>query len=438
MTYQEATEYLFSQTPSYEKQGATGYKEGLDTTLKLDEHFGHPHQNFRSIHIAGTNGKGSLSHLIAAELQVSGYRVGLYTSPHLVDFRERIRINGTPIDEAYVVKFVEEERDFYEPLKPSFFELTTAMAFKYFAEKHVDIAVVEVGLGGRLDCTNIITPILSVITNISLDHTQLLGNTLEQIAFEKGGIIKPGVPVVIGEATPETRVVFDALAAEKNAPIYYAEDEKEIVSAEETEDGYFHYKAAHLGEFDCELTGEFQPRNMNTAVVALHRLVERGYLADCIDEKNKQLIAEEMSNAFKNVTKITGLMARWQTVRENPRVICDTGHNPAAWTYLGRQLANLECHELHIVFGMVEDKDVYSVMALLPKNARYFFTKGSTKRAFPETSLKIFGDQFGLKGECYPTVAEAYEAAMQGATSEDVIFVGGSTYVVADFLKSRI
>ena len=281
MTYQEATEYLFSQTPSYEKQGATGYKEGLETTLALDEHFGHPHQAFRSIHIAGTNGKGSLSHLIAAEFQVSGYRVGLYTSPHLVDFRERIRVNGTPIDEDYVVKFVEEEKEFYEPLHPSFFELTTAMAFKYFKEKHVDIAVIEVGLGGRLDCTNIITPILSVITNISLDHTQLLGNSLEQIAFEKAGIIKPGVPVVIGEATPETRAVFDAIAAEQQAPIYYAEDEKEITSATLTSEGMMHYTCVHLGDFECELTGDFQPINMNTTVVALHgqRLSGRLYRA---------------------------------------------------------------------------------------------------------------------------------------------------------------
>ena len=333
---------------------------------------------------------------------------------------------------------MEEEKEFYEPLHPSFFELTTAMAFKYFKEKHVDIAVIEVGLGGRLDCTNIITPILSVITNISLDHTQLLGNSLEQIAFEKAGIIKPGVPVVIGEATPETRAVFDAIAAEQQAPIYYAEDEKEITSATLTSEGMMHYTCVHLGDFECELTGDFQPINMNTMVVALHKLVDRGYLADCIEPKNKTLVAEEMSNAFKNVTKITGLMARWQTVRENPRVICDTGHNPAAWNYLGKQLANLKCHQLHIVFGMVEDKDVYSVMALLPKNATYFFTKGSTKRAFPETSLKIFGEQFGLKGECYPTVEEAYEAAMQGATSEDVIFIGGSTYVVADYLKTRI
>jgi dihydrofolate synthase/folylpolyglutamate synthase len=437
MNYQETIDYLFSRTTSYENQGATGYKEGLDTSYKLDEHFGHPHESFRSIHVAGTNGKGSVAHLIAAELQVSGYKVGLYTSPHLIDFRERIRINGTPIDEDYVVKFVEEEKEFFEPLNPSFFELTTAMAFKFFKEKNVDIAVIEVGLGGRLDCTNIITPIVSIITNISLDHTQLLGSSLEQIAFEKGGIIKKNVPVIIGEAKPETRAVFSALASEMQAPIYFAEDEQEIVSSE-LKGEYIHYKAAHLGEFDCELTGEYQPRNMNTVVVAMHRLVEMGYLADCIDEKNNHLIAEEMSNAFKNVTKITGLMARWQTVRENPRVICDTGHNPGAWEYLGKQLESLNCQKLRIIFGIVEDKDIYGVMALLPKNATYFFTKGSTKRAFPETSLKIFGEQFGLKGECYPTVIEAYQAAMQGATSEDVIFIGGSTYIVADFLKTRI
>ena len=437
MNYQETIDYLFSRTTSYENQGATGYKEGLDTSYKLDEHFGHPHESFRSIHVAGTNGKGSVAHLIAAELQVSGYKVGLYTSPHLIDFRERIRINGTPIDEDYVVKFVEEEKEFFEPLNPSFFELTTAMAFKFFKEKNVDIAVIEVGLGGRLDCTNIITPIVSIITNISLGHTQLLGSSLEQIAFEKGGIIKKNVPVIIGEAKPETRAVFSALASEMQAPIYFAEDEQEIVSSE-LKGEYIHYKAAHLGEFDCELTGEYQPRNMNTVVVAMHRLVEMGYLADCIDEKNNHLIAEEMSNAFKNVTKITGLMARWQTVRENPRVICDTGHNPGAWEYLGKQLESLNCQKLRIIFGIVEDKDIYGVMALLPKNATYFFTKGSTKRAFPETSLKIFGEQFGLKGECYPTVIEAYQAAMQGATSEDVIFIGGSTYIVADFLKTRI
>ena len=438
MTYQEVTDYLFSQTPNFEQQGVGGYKEGLENTIKLDEHFGHPHEHFRSIHIAGTNGKGSVSSLIAAELQVCGYRVGLYTSPHVVDFRERIRVNGTPVSEDYVIKFVESEKDFLDTLNPTFFEITTAMAFKYFKEMDVDIAVVEVGLGGRLDCTNIITPILSIITNISLDHTQLLGNSLEQIALEKGGIIKRGIPVVIGEAVPETRAVFDALAEAENAPIIYAEDEQEIISADPLPMGGYHYKAKHLGDFECELSGEFQPKNMNTLVVAMHVMVNIGYLADCIEEDNKMKISQEMSQAFMNVTKMTGLTARWQTIRNNPRVVCDTGHNPGAWQYLGKQLEDVKCRELRIVFGLVEDKDIYTIMSFLPKKGIYYFTKGNTKRAFPEASLKIFGDQFGLKGEAYPTVDEAYKAAMQGATSEDFIFVGGSTYVVADFLKSRI
>lgn len=438
MTYQEATEYLFNQTPNYENQGTGGYKEGLDNSIKLDEHFGHPHEHFRSIHIAGTNGKGSVSNLIAAELQVCGYRVGLYTSPHIVDFRERIRVNGVPVSEDYVIKFVESEMDFLSSLNPTFFEITTAMAFKYFKDMDVDIAVVEVGLGGRLDCTNIITPILSIITNISLDHTQLLGNSIEQIAMEKGGIIKRGIPVVIGEAVPETRAVFDALAEEAHAPIIYAEDEQEVASFEHLPEGGYHYKCKHLGDFECELDGDFQPKNMNTLTVAMHVMVDIGYLADCIEEDNRQKISNEMNQAFKNVTKMTGLAARWQTIRKNPRVVCDTGHNPGAWQYLGKQLENVKCREMRIVFGLVEDKDIYTIMSFLPKNATYFFTKGSTKRAFPETSLKIFGEQFGLKGEAYPTVEEAYNAAMEGATSEDFIFVGGSTYVVADFLKSRI
>ena len=437
MSYQEVTEYLFNQTANFEKQGVSGYKEGLDTTLALDEHFGHPHEHFRSIHIAGTNGKGSLSHLIAAELQTCGYRVGLYTSPHIVDFKERIRVNGLPISEEYVVDFVEQEKNFLDSLKPTFFEIATIMAFKYFKDMDVDIAVVEVGLGGRLDSTNIITPILSIITNVSLDHTQLLGNSLAQIAMEKGGIIKRGIPVVIGEATPETRMVFDALAEEAKAPIVYAEDEKEIVSYEITSKS-IHYKAKHLGEFDCELTGACQPKNMNTLVVAMHRMVDLGNMADSIDPENNRKIKHEMSNAFMDVTKITGLMGRWQTVRTHPTVVCDTGHNPGAWEYLSKQLAEVKCRKLHIVFGMVEDKDVYTVMSMLPKNATYFFTKGSTKRAISETSLKVFGDQFGLNGNCYPTVEEAYKAALEGSSNEDFIFVGGSTYIVADLMKNII
>lgn len=439
MNYQETCEYLFSKTPSYEKQGASGYKEGLQTTEALDEYLNHPHRKYRTIHVAGTNGKGSVSHTIAALFQTFGYRVGLYTSPHLVDFRERIRVNGTPVSEDYVVSFVEKHKDFFEPLEPSFFELTTAMAFSYFAEADVDIAVIEVGLGGRLDCTNIITPILSIITNISLDHTELLGASVEQIAMEKGGIIKPGVPVVIGEATPETRKVFDALAAESGSPIIYAEDEqeRELVEALPCEQGML-YKTKHLGDFTGELRGNYQAKNTNTVLVAMHQLIEEGYVCDSIEGSTRSQVNHELETAFMGVTAMTGLKGRWQVVRKNPTVVCDTGHNVAGWEYLSRQLSNVKCRELRIVFGMVGDKDVYGVMSLLPKNATYYYTKGSTKRAFPETSLKVFGDQFGLSGESYPTVAEAYQAAMSGATSDDFIFVGGSTYVVADFLKTRI
>ena len=435
MKYEEAIDFLFNRTANFELQGVAGYKEGLGNSLALDEHYGH-HEHFRGIHIAGTNGKGSVSHSIAALLQVFGYRVGLYTSPHLLDFSERIRVNGQPVPHDYVADFVDKGKDFFESVNASFFEITTAMAFKYFKDVNIDIAVIEVGLGGRLDSTNIISPVLSIITNISLDHTQLLGTSIEQIAMEKGGIIKPGVPVVIGEATPETRMVFDALAQEAKAPIVYAEDEQEIVSSIVAPEGRI-YKAKHLGEFKGELQGDYQEKNMNTVVVAMHQLVNLGYMCDCIDPDNNRKIQLEMCEALQNVSTITGLMGRWQVVRRSPLVVCDTGHNIGAWKYLSKQIESVKCKHLRIVFGMVGDKDVYGVMALLPKNATYYYTKGSTKRAFPEMSLKVFGDQFGLQGECYPGVKEAYQAAISGASSDDFIFVGGSNYIVSDFLKSR-
>jgi dihydrofolate synthase/folylpolyglutamate synthase len=436
MKYEEAIDFLFNRTANFELQGVAGYKEGLGNSLALDEHYGHPHEHFRCIHIAGTNGKGSVSHSIAALLQVFGYRVGLYTSPHLLDFSERIRVNGQPVPHDYVADFVDKGKDFFESVNASFFEITTAMAFKYFKDVNIDIAVIEVGLGGRLDSTNIISPVLSIITNISLDHTQLLGTSIEQIAMEKGGIIKPGVPVVIGEATPETRMVFDALAQEAKAPIVYAEDEQEIVSSTVAPEGRI-YKAKHLGEFKGELQGDYQEKNMNTVVVAMHQLVNLGYMCDCIDPDNNRKIQLEMCEALQNVSTITGLMGRWQVVRRSPLVVCDTGHNIGAWKYLSKQIESVKCKHLRIVFGMVGDKDVYGVMALLPKNATYYYTKGSTKRAFPEMSLKVFGDQFGLQGECYSGVKEAYQAAISGASSDDFIFVGGSNYIVSDFLKSR-
>lgn len=437
MTYEETCQYLFKQT-NFETQGKVGYKEGLETTKALDEHFGHPHRKYKTIHIGGTNGKGSCSHTIAAMLQVCGYKVGLYTSPHLVDFRERIRINGRPLPEDYVVNFVEQSRNFWEPLKPSFFEITTAMAFKYFADNDVDIAVIEVGLGGRLDCTNIITPIVSVITNISLEHQQLLGNTLGQIAMEKAGIIKKGIPVVIGETTPETRLVFDTMAKEMEAPIVFADENNKILSYQLLTEKGIEYNTLQGITFKAELGGEYQVKNTNTILHVIRLLEQQGYLCDSEIETNKPLVKKEIEEAFTQVSRLTGLQGRWQIIRTKPLVICDTGHNVGGWQYLSKQIKETPHNHLHIVFGMVDDKDIYGVMTLLPKDATYYYTKADNKRALSEKSIKIFGEQLGLQGETYPTVKDAYTAALNAATKDDFIFVGGSSYVVGDFLKSRI
>ena len=432
MTYQETCDYLYSQMPMFERQGASGYKEGLSNTRAFDEHFGHPHQSFATIHVAGTNGKGSVSHMLASVLQECGYVVGLYTSPHLIDFRERIRINGQPISEEYVVDFIERERSFFEPMHPSFFEVTTALAFKYFLDKHVDIAVVEVGLGGRMDCTNIISPIVSVITNISFDHMQFLGETLDKIAGEKAGIIKKNTPVVIGENHPQTRPVFEAMAAKKNAPIIFAEDDMEVISAQPTEDGGMHYETRHVGVLEGDLGGIYQQKNMNTVLHTLKVIEQLGYLSypgrNCI----------ELHNGIRQVCNNTGLMGRWQTVRQTPRVVCDTGHNVGGWQYLSRQLSMVKCEKMHIIFGMVNDKDINSVLELLPKQAIYYFTKANSKRALDEQSVRLLAVNHGLSGNCYPSVDKAYTAALEQAGDHDFVFVGGSSYVVGDFLKTCI
>ena len=437
MNYQETCEYLYSQLPMFEKQGTSGYKEGLENTEALDRHFGYPHRHFKTIHIAGTNGKGSCAHTISAILQQCGYRVGLYTSPHLVDFKERIRINGQPVSEHYVVEFVEAEKSFFEPLHPTFFELTTAMAFKYFSEMKVDIAVIEVGLGGRLDCTNIITPILSVITNISLDHTQLLGQSLEQIAIEKAGIIKNRVPVVIGETTPETRIVFEAIAQENNAPITFAEDQPEVLSAE-LQDNCMVYQTRDYGILEGQLCGLYQEKNTNTILWAVRILEQLGYMHRYATISQSEIQGKEVRIGFKNVCEVTGLQGRWQTVRTEPRVVCDTGHNVAGWEYLGKQLSQVKCHKMHIVFGAVEDKDVDGMMMKLPKDAIYYFTKANNHRAISENVLKLLGQQLGLNGQSYPNVADAYQSALNAAQKDDFVFIGGSSYVVADFLKNCI
>lgn len=432
MNYQETCEYLYNQMPMFEKQGATGYKEGLSNTLALDEHFGHPHKAFATIHVGGTNGKGSVSHTIASILQESGYRIGLYTSPHLVDFRERIRVNGTPISENYVVEFVDKERAFFEPLHPSFFEVTTAMAFKYFRDMEVDIAVIEVGLGGRLDCTNIITPLVSVITNISYDHTQFLGETLAEIAAEKAGIIKKGVPVVIGENHQETRPVFEAKAKEMEAPIIFAEDAPEVVSAHIMPNGGMLYTTKHLGDLEGDLGGIYQQKNLNTALFALKQIALQGYLSPL------QKDFFELKNGLKNVITHTGLMGRWQQIQDNPQVVCDTGHNVGGWEYISQQLALVKNKQMHIVFGMVNDKDVKGVLKLLPTDALYYFTQANSKRALQSQTLQAMAMELGLKGKCYPAVREAYKAAMKAAGKDDFIFVGGSSYVVGDFLRTCI
>ena len=417
MNYQETIEYLFNSTPVFEKIGAKAYKPGLQTTFALDEHFGHPHQKYKTIHIAGTNGKGSSSHTLAAILQSQGYKVGLYTSPHLVDFRERIRVNGECVPEQYVIDFVEENRAFFEPLHPSFFELTTAMALKYFAEQKVDYAVIEVGLGGRLDCTNIITPILSIITNISFDHTQFLGNTLAEIAGEKAGIIKPGVPVVIGEYLPETRTVFEKKAKSENAPILFTQD-FDVTRLENSEPS----------DVDMELKGSYQERNKKTILTALHILRQKLAISD-----------EAIREGFAHVGELPGLRGRWEKLNDAPLTICDTGHNLAGWSYLAPQINAVKAETKHIVFGMVDDKDVVHVLQLLKEKlenrVKYYWTQPSTKRAIPVEKLSELALKLGLHGETYHSVKEAYSAALKNAEKGDFVFVGGSSYVVADLLS---
>lgn len=438
MNYKETCEYLYNQMPMFERQGASGYKEGLSNTLALDKYLGHPHQSFKTIHVGGTNGKGSVSHTIAAVLQECGYRVGLYTSPHLVDFRERIRVNGDPISQQYVVDFVKMYRDFFEPLHPSFFEVTTAMAFQYFKDRNIDIAVVEVGLGGRLDCTNIIQPLVSVITNISFDHTQFLGDTLAKIAGEKAGIIKKGTPVVIGETNAETRPVFEAKAQEMNAPIIFADDDPIVLSATPLPQGGMHYRMRLLCEMNGDLSGFYQQQNMNTALFALEELHKQGYLSSAIEGNASERSRFEIENAIAHVATTTKLMGRWQMVNQTPKVVCDTGHNVGGWIYLSRQLATVQCQQMHIIFGMVNDKDIDKVLDLLPKHAKYYFTKAQTKRALSESVIQEKAKEHGLEGKAYPSVNEAYKIAFRSASANDFIFVGGSSYVVGDFLKECI
>ena len=424
MTYQETLDYLYRQMPEYQRIGHLAYKPGLGNSLRLDEVFGHPHRKFKTIHVGGTNGKGSISHLLAAVLRQSGYNVGLYTSPHLIDFRERIRVNGEMIDKQYVIDFVEKYRSKFEPVMPSFFELSMEMAFLYFAEQKVDVAVIEVGLGGRLDSTNIISPDLSIIANIGFDHMKYLGNTLPKIAYEKAGIIKPHTPVVIGEIEQDdVQKVFVDKAKSVEAKIIFAEKAMPDYSAQPN-NGKWLIQSNIYRNLTNELGGFAQEKNSKTVLVAIEELRTLGY----------NIPTEAVYKGFENVTRLTGLMGRWQVLQEKPKVICDTGHNAHGIRYVARQLETEKYQQLRIVIGMANDKDTDAVLALLPKHAIYYFARASVDRALDEKILADKASDFGLNGDAFHTVADAVSAAKNASTDNDLIFIGGSNFVVADAL----
>lgn len=427
MEYDNTLEWLFQQLPMFSRTGGAAYKPGLQTSLDIDAHFGHPHTKFKSIHVGGTNGKGSTSHTIAAILQSQGYKTGLYTSPHLVDFRERIRVNGNMIPKEDVIDFVERFRISGYEGHPSFFELTMMMAFDYFAKERVDYAVIEVGMGGRLDSTNIITPILSVITNISKDHTQFLGKTPEAIAAEKAGIIKSGVPAVIGEAEDSIREVFEEKASQEGTTILFAEDFSPLQSCKENHEGGFDCKSPICGDFHFELSGDYQKKNVNTVLAAIYELRRIGI--DISDES--------IHKGMANVCELTGLAGRWMRISDNPLTICDTGHNEAGLRYtmgqLDRTAKERKGHK-HIVMGFVADKAIDDIIDLLPGDATYYLTQAAIPRALPVADLADKFKIHGINGMTFSNPKEAVEAAREEATPQDIIYIGGSTFIVADYL----
>ena len=406
MTYQQTVEWMFRQLPVYQFQGASAYKADLTNTILLADHLGNPQQNLKCIHVAGTNGKGSTSHLLASVLQEAGYKTGLYTSPHLKDFRERIKINGIEIGEDFVTAFIHKNKSFFDANQLSFFEMTVGLAFDYFHEENVDIAIIEVGMGGRLDSTNIITPLISVITNIGLDHTQFLGTTLPEIAFEKAGIIKPGIPVVIGEYTSETKPVFLKKATALNVPIYFASD---LIGT----------------TYPSVLLGDYQTHNKKTVLQAIRILQD-------LDEFHISDAA--IRSGFLKVIVNTGLQGRWHQIHSNPKVICDTAHNSHGLKIVMKQLMQEDFDQLHIVLGVVNDKDLDSILPLFPKEALYYFTKPNVPRGLDSVILQEKAAEFGLTGESYTLVATAYETALKAAKATDCIYVGGSTFVVAEVI----
>lgn len=404
MTYKETINWLFNQLPVFQNIGASAYKKDLTNTLLLVEHLNHPERNFKTIHVAGTNGKGSTSSMIASVFMEAGYKVGLYTSPHLKDFRERITINGKKISKNYVHKFVTNNKSFFENTELSFFEMTVGLAFDYFSDKKVDIAIIEVGMGGRLDSTNIITPLLSVITNIGKDHTQFLGDTLEKIAFEKAGIIKPNIPVVIGEYTSETKPIFLEIAKLNQSEIHFAQD------------------VIHP-DYPCGLLGDYQLKNKKTVIETFRNL-----------KSDFNISEENIKNGILNVVKNTNLQGRWQILQENPKVICDTAHNAHGLEIVMQQLKKEEFKQLHIVLGVVNDKDLDSILPLFPKNAIYYFCKPKIERGLSAKILQEKAATYNLKGNIYNSISIAYKKAQANSDAKDLIYIGGSTFVVAEII----
>lgn len=403
MTYQETVNWMFSQLPMYQKQGQTAFKKDLTNTLALAKHLKNPQHKFKSVHVAGTNGKGSSSHMLASILQEAGYKVGLYTSPHLKDFRERIKINGKEVSKQFVIGFIKRNKAFLDSQKLSFFEMTVGMAFNFFAKQKVDIAIIEVGLGGRLDSTNIITPEVSLITNIGFDHVQFLGNTLEQIAAEKAGIIKPNIPVVISETQPETQSVFKAIAEKNNSQITFADQVKNE-------------------SLSTDLKGNYQSKNIKGVLETIKILQKKQYKISKSNIKNGLLLT--VNN--------TGLKGRWQTLNQSPKVICDTAHNKEGLTLAMQQLLKEDFNKLHIVFGVVNDKDLISILPFLPKKATYYFCKPDVPRGLDQNTLKGVFITNGFRGNAFYSVNEAYQEALKTASNNDVIYIGGSTFVVAE------
>ncbi|MBB6500232.1 bifunctional folylpolyglutamate synthase/dihydrofolate synthase [Pedobacter cryoconitis] len=428
MTYLETLDYLYSRLPMFTRKGAAAIKKDLHNTLAMCENLGNPQNKFKTIHVGGTNGKGSTSHMLAAVLQKAGYKTGLYTSPHLKDFRERIRINGEMATESFVVDFTEQEKEMIESISPSFFEVTVAMAFAYFAAEHVDVAIIEVGLGGRLDSTNIIHPELSVITNISYDHTNLLGNTLEQIAYQKAGIIKPGIPVVIGEKQEETAQVFITEAQQTASKLVFASEELHVQDTSregrQLKTSVYEKDTCLFKDLKLDLSGFYQLKNVLTVIQSIRTLNQNGF----------HISDEAVYEGLAHTAEITGLQGRWQTLSEQPLVICDTGHNIAGIQEVLENIRTTEFKDLHIVIGMLKDKDVTSVLELLPAEAKYYFCQPDLERAMSAEELAAHAAKFMLHGSVFNTVTLALEAARTNAAANDLIFVGGSTFVVAEVL----